>query len=450
MRWLFVVIFALAMQAGAAHAQSTMLGAPPSAAPVHKVQSVMLPVLDTTPDFDAARATNAWLAQVGGAARARSDAYTEGGYWLLLLDFLYGLAVAGVLLWSGVAAALRDYVQQHTHNAWVQALFYGAAYGGIVTAAAFPLSLYQDFMREHDYGLSNMTFMAWAGEYLIQFALALVAAAILVPPLYWAIRRTKHWWLWGAAIVIAFQIVAAVIYPVWIAPLTNHYTPLADGAVKQKILSLARAHDVPADNVYVMDASRQSSRISANVAGFLGTTRIALTDNLLAQTTPDETLAVTGHEMGHYVMDHTTRLLLMMGLVILAGFAFVWWGFGEAVAHWGARWRVSGPGDLAGLPLLAALFSIFFFIAAPVTNAIIRSAEAQADIFALDATRKPDAFASAMLKLSPYRKLDPGGLEEILFYDHPAGRARIAMAMRWKKEHVRDTDIRDSVALNPR
>ena len=449
MRWLFAFVFVLAM-AGAAHAQTTLLGAPPSAAPVHKVQSGMLPILDTTPDFDAARATNAWLAQVGGAARARSDAYTEGGYWLLLLDFAYGLVVAGILLWSGVAAALRDYVQQHTHNAWVQALFYGAAYGGIVTAAAFPLSLYQDFMREHDYGLSNMTFMAWAGEYLIQFALTLVAAAILVPPLYWAIRRTQHWWLWGAGIVIAFQIVAAVIYPVWIAPLTNHYTPLADGPVKQQILSLARAHDVPADNVYVMDASRQSSRISANVAGFMGTTRIALTDNLLTQTSPDETLAVTGHEMGHYVMDHTTRLLLMMGLVILAGFAFVWWGFGEAAAHWGARWRVSGPGDLAGLPLLSALFSIFFFVVMPVTNAIIRSAEAQADIFALDATRKPDAFARAMLKLSPYRKLDPGGLEEILFYDHPAGRARIAMAMRWKKEHVRDTDIRDSVALNPR
>ena len=107
MRWLFAFVFVLAM-AGAAHAQTTLLGAPPSAAPVHKVQSGMLPILDTTPDFDAARATNAWLAQVGGAARARSDAYTEGGYWLLLLDFAYGLVVAGILLWSGVAAALRD------------------------------------------------------------------------------------------------------------------------------------------------------------------------------------------------------------------------------------------------------------------------------------------------------------------------------------------------------
>ena len=116
--------------------------------------------------------------------------------------------------------------------------------------------------------------------------------------------RAKNWWLWGAGIVIAFQIVLAVIYPVFIAPLFNHYSPLPDGPLKAQILSLARANDIPADNVWLVDASRQSNRISANVSGFLGTTRITLNDNLLKQGTPDEVLAVMGHEMGHYVMGH--------------------------------------------------------------------------------------------------------------------------------------------------
>src|ERR1700753_311324 len=135
---------------------------------------------------------------------------------------------------------------------------------------------------------------------------------ILVPLLYTAIRRAKeNWWLWGAGLVIAFQVLVAVIYPLYIAPLFNHYTPLPDGPLKTQILSLARANDIPADNVWVMDASRQSNRISANVSGFLGTTRITLNDNLLKQCTPDEVLAVLGHEMGHYVMGHVLRDILL-------------------------------------------------------------------------------------------------------------------------------------------
>ena len=84
------------------------------------------------------------------------------------------------------------------------------------------------------------------------------------------------------------------------------------------------------------------------------------------------------------------------------------------------------------------------FLATPATNSISRVTEYQADLFGLNAVRKPDAFASVMLKLSTYRKLEPGGLEERIFYDHPSGRTRIAAAMRWKKEHIADPDIRDT------
>jgi STE24 endopeptidase len=196
----------------------------------------------------------------------------------------------------------------------------------------------------------------------------------------------------------------------------------------------------------MMDASRQSNRVSANVSGFLGTTRITLNDNLLKQGSPDEVLAVLGHEMGHYVMGHILRDLLLTGLVIVVIFAFIHWGFLFAVDLFGGQWQVRQLDDVAGLPLLAALASIFFFLATPLTNSITRSTEHQADIFGLDAVRKPDAFATAMLKLSTYRKLEPGKWEEILFYDHPSGRTRIMDAMVWKKEHIRDADIRDTVS----
>jgi len=241
--------------------------------------------------------------------------------------------------------------------------------------------------------------------------------------------------------------VQLVIYPVFIAPLTNHYTPLPDSPIKKEILSLARANQIPAENVWTFDASRQSNRISANVSGFLGTTRISLNDNLLKQGTHDEVLAVLGHEMGHYVMGHALRNLLLDGLVTLAGFCFLHWGFWFACELFGGQWQVRTVSEVAGLPLLAALGTLFLFLATPATNSITRMTEYQADIFGLNAVRKPDAFATVMLKLSTYRKLEPGRWEEMVFYDHPSGRTRIAAAMRWKKEHIADPDIRDSANL---
>jgi STE24 endopeptidase len=419
----------------------------PRAAPTAHVEVHALPVMDTTPQFDAMRATDAYLKQVSGAAREKSDAYFEGGYVLQLVDFLYAMAVAAALLWLGIAAGIRDWAQERTHSRTTQVLIYAAAYVTLTTIAAFPLTLYEGFFREHAYGLSNQSFWAWAGDFGIQFAVTLISALIVLPILYAAIRATREkWWLWGAGIAITFQIVAAVIYPIFIAPSFNHYSPLPDSPMKQEILSLARANDIPATNVWLDDASRQSNRISANVSGFLGTTRITLNDNLLKQGNPDEVLAVLGHEMGHYVMGHTTRLILLLGLVTIAGFAFVNWAFGVAVDLFGGNWHVRRVDDIAGLPLLAALGTLFFFLATPVTNSIVRGTEYQADIFGLNAVRKPDAFATVTLKLSTYRKLDPGKWEEIIFYDHPSGRVRIETAMRWKKEHIRDADIRDTVS----
>ncbi len=420
----------------------------PRAAPTTIVQMGSLPDLDTTPAFDPAQATDRYLAQVSGTARTRSDAYFEGGTWLQLVDLLYALGVAGLLLGLGISVRIQDWAQDRTPRRSLQVMLYTAAYVPITMAATFPLVLYEGFFREHAYGLSNQNFPQWLGDFGIQFALTFAAAVLLVPVLYFAIRRTRElWWLWGAGLAIAFQILTIMIWPVFISPLFNHYSPLPDTPLKAQILSLARANDVPVDNVWLVDASRQSNRVSANVSGFLGTARISLNDNLLKQGTPDEVLAVMGHEMGHYVMGHVLREILLDGLVTVAGFLFIHWGFVFACALFGGQWQVRRIGEVAGLPLLVALGSLFLFLATPVTNAISRTAEFQADIFGLDAVRKPDAFATVILKLSTYRKLEPGKWEEILFYDHPSGRTRIAMAMRWKKEHIADRDIRDTAKL---
>lgn len=448
---IFAALLLLAAASAPAAAQPTVSELPqlpPHAAPTSRVQVGSLPVMDTTPAFDASQATAKYLSKISGAVRARSDAYFEGGYWLKLLDLVYALAVAGLLLWSGLSARIQDWAQARSNSRSYQVMLYVAAYVPLTVAAAFPLTLYEDFFREHAYGLSNQSFWQWLGDFGVAFALTFAASVVLLPVLYAIIRRTREmWWVWGAGLAIAFQIFVIAIWPVFIAPLFNHYSPLPDSPLKAKILSVARANDIPADNVWLVDASRQSTRVSANVSGFLGTARISLNDNLLKQGSPDEVLAAMGHEMGHYVMGHVLRELLLDALVILAGFGFLSWGFWFACEVFGGQWQVRKVSEVAGLPLLAALGSLFLFLATPVINSISRVSEYQADIFGLNAVRKPDAFASVMLKLSTYRKLEPGGWEEIVFYDHPSGRTRIETAMRWKKEHIADPDIRDTANL---
>jgi len=443
-----IVLLLAALAGGAAAQPSDIPQQGPRAAPTRHVAVESLPVMDPTPAFDPAQATARYLAQVSGAARARSDAYFVGGYWLQLADLVYALAVAGLLLWTGLSARIQDWAESRTPRRGYQVMLYAAAYVPITMAATLPISLYEGFFREHAYGLSTQTLWQWLGDFGIQFVLTFTASVLLLPILYIAIRRARElWWLWAAGLVIAFQVLTIVIWPVFISPLFNHYSPLPESPLKARILSLARANDVPVDNVWLVDASRQSNRVSANVSGFLGTARISLNDNLLKQGSADEVLAVMGHEMGHYVMGHVTRVILMEGLVILVGFFFIHFGFLFACDLFGGQWQVRKVSDVAGLPLIAALGAIFLFAATPVTNTMSRVIEYQADIFGLNAVRKPDAFATVMLKLSTYRKLEPGRWEERIFYDHPSGRTRIAAAMRWKKEHIGDLDLRETANL---
>jgi STE24 endopeptidase len=237
-------------------------------------------------------------------------------------------------------------------------------------------------------------------------------------------------------VTLAFMVFTLAVGPVFIEPLFNQYTKLEDPAVREPILRLARANGVDVSNVWVVDASRQTTRISANVAGFLGTERIALNDNLLKRCSLPEIETVMAHEIGHYVLNHMAKSLLFFGLVILAGFAFMKWGFEACLRRWGSRWGVSGIGDVAGLPLLMLLLSVFFFVLTPATNTYIRVQEVEADLFALNAARQPDGEAVVDLKLGEYRKLAPGPVEEFLFFDHPSGKTRILMAMQWKAEHL--------------
>ncbi len=386
------------------------------------------------PGFDVERATQAYLDLLSLEQRARSDAYFEGGYWVSLWQFLYGIATALLLLASGASRWMRDVARRRSKSLWWQSVIYAVLWLIAGFALGLPLSIYVDFLREHQYGLATQNFGGWFADELKGLLVGLVVTPWVLGLLYVALRRTAaRWWLWasgGAFVLILFVMLLA---PVFVEPLFNDYKPLRTGAVREAVLSLARANQVPTDNVVEFDASRQTTRISANVAGFLGTTRVALNDNLLDKTSQPEIKAVMGHEMGHSVLNHGLRLTVYLSLIIAFGFWFVHRLFDAALARWGARWGLEGRNDPAALPLALAIFSLFFLLATPLTNSIVRQAEAEADAYGLNAAREPHGFAMTAMRLSTYRKIAPGNLEEILFYDHPSGYQRVRRAMTWLK-----------------
>lgn len=424
-----VLLGSLALPAGAQ--------APATGAAVTTAATAAAADAPTPAAFDAEAETRRYLSTLPGEARQKSDAYFEGGYWLTLWGTLVTLAVAWLLLATGLSARIRGWMEAHTRKRWVQDAGYVAAYMVLAALLTLPWTLYEDFFREHQYSLSTQTLAEWLRDFSVETLVNLVVFCVAFPLLYIGIRRApRTWWIWGAGATVAFMAFFTFVSPVFIQPLFNSYTPLEDGPVRQAVLSMARANGVPADNVYVVDASRQTTRISANVSGLGSTIRISLNDNLLNQGTPEEIRAVMGHELGHYVLNHTAYLIMTFGFLLVVGYAFVHFILKGVLARFGSRWGVRGIDDIAGLPALVAVLTLFFALATPVSNTIIRTVEAQADIFGLNAAREPDGFATVALKLASYRKLEPSPFEEFFFYDHPSGASRIRMAMQWKAENL--------------
>ena len=397
--------------------------------------------------FDADKATREWLDTMSPTARAKSDAYFEGGYWLILWDFLVGLVVAWLLLGTGLSSRLRDFNEKLIRFKWAQTALYAVEYAVFTFVVTLPWALYEGYFREHQYGMSNQDMSGFMGDQVKGLILNLILGTIALVIIYAVVRKTpRSWWIWGALTGIVLLVFSIAIGPTYLEPVFNKFYPLAEGPLKTQILSMARANGIPATDVFEFDASKQTKRMSAHVSGFMGTTQISLNDNLINRASPEEVKAVLGHEMGHYVLHHVFHGIVEFGLIIVIGFAFLKWSFGKLHNRWGIR----DVGDVAGLPLLAALFSVYLFVLTPLTNTLTRTQEAEADIFGLNTSRQPDGFAQAAVHLSEYRKMEPGTLEELFFYDHPSGYHRIHRAMVWKAEHINDPDIVAYDAAHPR
>ncbi len=397
------------------------------------------PAAQPRPNFNVDAATEAYMAAMPASARARSDAYFEGGYWLILWDFLYGAAVALMLLNLRWSARMRDLAERITRFKPLQTFIYWGEYSVLTFILGAPLAIYEGYVRERQYGLATQTFGPWAWDQTKNLMIGIVLGGLLVMALFGIVRRLpRTWWIWGAVVTMLFFIFTVLIGPVYLQPLFNKITRLDDPKITEPILSLARANGIAAKYVYEIDASKQTTRMSANVSGFGQTMRITLNDNLLRRGSPEEIQAVMGHEMGHYVLNHIYKdLLLFFPIVIVVTFAFLQWSLKWCLARWGEQWQIRGIGDVAIVPLAILLFSIVGFVTTPIFNTQTRTEEREADMYGLNASRQPDGFAQGAIHLGEYRKMRPGPIEEFIFYDHPSGYNRIHRAMQWKAENLK-------------
>jgi STE24 endopeptidase len=252
--------------------------------------------------------------------------------------------------------------------------------------------------------------------------------------IYALIRKTgKNWWLWSGGFAAFAVSLMLLLSPILIEPIFNDYKPVPSGPVRSAIEKMADEADIPHDRIFMYDGSRQSNNFTANAGGLFGSKRIAISDIAIKGASLDEVKAVTGHEVGHYVSGHIWQIVAMFAGLALAGFFFANRLFPTFARFFGSGVTIGEP---QGLPVLIFMMGLFVTVAEPLTNAVIRQGEIEADNYSLQHVNLPDALSSALVKTAEYRYPRPSPLVEAVFYDHPSVERRVRSAMEWKAKHL--------------
>jgi STE24 endopeptidase len=386
--------------------------------------------------FDPAAATDAYLAALPPAGHLKAIHYTQGGHWVLLWGWLVSVVVAVLILRSGVLQRLRTRIDGGRRRAIAASAAVALTFLVLDSIFTLPWSVYADWWRQKQYGLSNQSLPAWLGETAMASAISIAGLCLFLMVLYALIRRApRSWWAWATGVAVVFIVLVLLIAPVIIEPLFNTFTPAPPGPVRDAVTALARKAHVPSDKIYIYNGSKQSNRYTANVSGLFGSARVAMSD-VMFQKGADlaEVRGVVGHEMGHYARAHVIWGALWAAIVALFAFGLMQLLFPLAATL--LRADVAGIADPAGLPILVIIFSTFQILITPFDNTVTRWQEADADHFSLVVANEPDGLARALVKTIEYRADSPSAIEEFLFYDHPSVHRRVQRAMDWKASHM--------------
>ncbi len=360
--------------------------------------------------------------------------YQRSKNTLFFIDQGYGILFLVLFLFLGISAFLRRQIEKITRKRfWVVAL-YTLLFLIIAFIVGLPTSYY-GFSLEHKFELSNQTFLQWFGEELLGLLVIGIIALIAVEGIYLALKKApRTWWIYVSVVFIGFTIVLVNLAPVLILPLFNVYTPLPEGELRERLVSLSHRANVQVEDIFTMDMSKQTKKANAMFTGLGNTKRIVLGDNLVDEFTTDEVEVVIAHEMGHSLMHHIWLGIFFSAIMAAIGFLIIHLSGPKIISRWSNRLKIDSMADVASLPLILLIFSLYGLVTMPIFPAVSRQMERQADKFALDMTQNKEAFISAMDELAYMNLSDPNPspIIEFLLYDHPPISKRIKFAQEYE------------------
>jgi STE24 endopeptidase len=382
-------------------------------------------------EFDPNTATARYIDSLGPAALQKAHDYTVGKEWMLLWSLIVAAVVTWLIVRSGVLDRLDAKLGERRRK--LRSFVVAFVYFIISTILTLPWSIYADWWREKSYGRTSQPLSDWLLQLGIATIVSALIGALFFLCLYWLMRRAgRAWWLWSGAVTAVLFAIALLLAPVLIEPLFNKYEPVPPGQVRDAVVEMAQRAGIPPNKVYMFNGSRQSNNFTANAGGIGSTARVAISDVAFKNASLDEVRAVTGHEIGHYVLKHS-----WWGILFYSVAAIILFWIADRTFPWFARRFGSSAAlpDPRGLPVLVFMVSLFGLLSLPIFNTFSRTLEAQADMYSLKTENRPDALSTSLVKTAEYRYPRPGRIEEIIFYDHPSVESRVRTAMEWKAAH---------------
>lgn len=338
------------------------------------------------------------------------------GWWAALVQ------TASILgMWFGRGFALLDsWVRSLELSPVPSGLLYIGSLGLLLSAVSLPLRVYRTFVIEQRFDFNRTTWRTFAADQIKGLILAvLLGGPLLAGVLAFFSYAGPTAWLYCWLATALYMLVVQFAAPAWIMPLFNKFTPLAEGDLRQAILSYARSIRFPLKNVFVMDGSRRSAKTNAFFAGFGSSRRIVLFDTLVENHSPAELVAVLAHEMGHYRKKHI--LWSLVAGILQAGVMFYLLSLSMAASGLYAAFFIQTPSVYTGLVFFALLYTPAEFATGIVIRMLSRRREYQADRFAVETTGDPRSLIDALKKLSVQNlaNLLPHWLYVFLNYSHP-------------------------------
>ena len=349
--------------------------------------------------------------------------YHKSGNVIWAVEQMLGLALPSLLLFTGLSAHLRTLATGVAHGHFYPTLVaYYALLSALLFVIGLPLSYYVGYAREHAYGLSSQRLAKWAGDEVKGLVLGVVLGAAVLWVPYLLLRASpERWWLWTGALALPFFGLVLLVTPVFIAPLFNKFGPMKDKALEGEVLSVAAQAGVEGARVFEVEKSVDTKKVNAYVTGVGNTKRIVLWDTLLARLTPRQTRFVVGHELGHYVLGHVWLNIVISTALTVLGLYGVHHTADGLIAAFGSRFGFERISDVASMPLLMLLLSLFAMVMTPAMLALSRHHERAADKFGLALTRDNFAAATAFVALQEQNLAvpRPGRLYKLFRASHP-------------------------------